>query len=196
MTACGFIKHPKALVDQGADIGARTRVWAFAHVMSGAQVGSDCNICDYAFVESGVRLGNQVTVKNGVQIYRGVEVADDVFLGPGCVFTNHRIPRAFIKSPEEAWLQKTWIQRGATIGAGAVIICGNTIGRYAFVAAGAVVTRDVPDHALVKGTPARFHAWVCQCGEKLAFENDEAVCVCSLAYRKDAGNGRVVLVEA
>ncbi len=183
MTKKQFFAHPQALVGENAVIGDGTRIWAFAHILDDASIGERCNICNYAFVESGVTIGNNVTVKNGVQIYRGVTIEDDAFLGPNCVFTNHFVPRSFIKQPEENWLRTTLIKKGATIGAGAVIVCGNTIGRYAFVAAGSVVTKDVQQYAMVKGVPARFHSWICACGEKLTLENEKAKCAaCGLAY--------------
>lgn len=155
-----FYQHPKALVDEGAKIGNGTRVWAFAHVMSGASIGDDCNIGNYAFVESGAVLGNQVTVKNGVQIWEGIIAEDGVFFGPNCVFTNDYWPRSFLKRDKKEWLLETRIGTGATIGANAVIRPGVTIGCYAFIGAGSVVTKDVPDHALVYGSPARQHGWV------------------------------------
>lgn len=161
-----FFVHPKALVESD-DIGAHTRVWAFAHVMAGARIGVDCNIGDHAFVEAGVRLGDNVTVKNGVSIWQGVEVEDDVFLGPNCVFTNDPNPRAYIKKTG-ASLVSTRVRTRATIGANATIVCGITIGQYAFIGAGTVVIRDVPDFALVVGNPARQIGWMCVCATKLA----------------------------
>jgi UDP-2-acetamido-3-amino-2,3-dideoxy-glucuronate N-acetyltransferase len=182
--------HPKALVDKGARLGEGTRVWAFAHVMKGAVIGRECNICDYAFVESGAVLGNHVTVKNGVQVYEGVEAGDNVFLGPACVFTNDLFPRSGLKRPKESLFRKTILEKGASVGAGAIILCGRTIGEYAFVAAGALVTRDVPAHALVLGAPARFHSWICCCGRKLELEKGKAVCpVCGLEFRKTKTGG-------
>lgn len=157
--------HPAGLCES-SDVGPGTRVWAFAHVMAGAVVGPDCNICDHSFVEGGVTIGRNVTVKNGVLLFAGVTVEDDVFLGPNCVFTNDLRPRAFIKRPTAEFLP-TLIARGATIGAGAVIVCGHTVGQFAMVAAGAVVASDVPAHALVAGNPARRRVWICECGEKL-----------------------------
>ena len=148
------------------DIGPNTRVWAFAHVMKGARIGADCNIGDHAFVESGVRLGNNVTVKNGVSIWQGVEVEDDVFLGPNCVFTNDPNPRAYIKKTGDS-LVSTRVRTRATIGANATIVCGITIGQYAFIGAGTVVIRDVPDFAMVVGNPARQIGWMCVCATKL-----------------------------
>jgi UDP-2-acetamido-3-amino-2,3-dideoxy-glucuronate N-acetyltransferase len=160
-----FYVHPKALVESD-DIGDHTRVWAFAHVMKDARIGADCNIGDHAFVESGVRLGNNVTVKNGVSIWQGVEVEDDVFLGPNCVFTNDPNPRAYIKKTGDT-LVSTRVRTRATIGANATIVCGITIGQYAFIGAGTVVIRDVPDFAMMVGNPARQIGWMCVCATKL-----------------------------
>lgn len=160
-----FFVHPRALVESD-DIGANTRVWAFAHVMAGASIGKDCNIGDHAFVEAGVRLGNNVTVKNGVAVWGGVEVEDDVFLGPNCVFTNDPNPRAYIKKTGDS-LVSTRVRTRATIGANATIVCGITIGQYAFIGAGTVVIRDVPDFAMVVGNPARQIGWMCVCANKL-----------------------------
>ncbi|QNN52184.1 acyltransferase [Nocardioides mesophilus] len=157
--------HPRALCES-TEVGARTRVWAFAHVMEGAVVGEDCNVCDHAFIESGARVGDRVTVKNGVLVWDGVRVEDDVFLGPAVVFTNDLRPRAHLKRSGDA-LTPTLVRRGATLGANVTVVCGVTIGRHAFVAAGSVVTRDVPDFAFVAGNPARQRGWVCRCGERL-----------------------------
>jgi acetyltransferase-like isoleucine patch superfamily enzyme len=168
----GWSAHPTAIVE-GADIGARTRIWAFAHVMAGARIGARCTIGDHAFVEGGVVIGDDVTVKNGVLLWDGVTVRDGVFIGPAAVFTNDRSPR----SPRSAsshgrydsreWLAHTVVDTGASIGAGAVICPGVHIGAYAMVGAGAVVTADVPDHVVVYGNPARPAGWVCTCGERL-----------------------------
>lgn len=157
--------HPDGRCES-ADVGEGTRVWAFAHVLSGAKVGQDCNICDGAFVESGAVVGNGVTVKNQVMIFEGVTIEDEVFLGPGVIFTNDMHPRAFIKKHGDE-LQTTLVRRRATIGAGAVVVCGTTIGEYAFVGAGTVVARDVPAHAFVVGNPGRVIGWACTCGRRL-----------------------------
>ena len=171
-----YFAHPRALVEMGARIGAQTRIWAFAHVMAKAQIGANCNIGNYVFVENGVVLGNGITVKNGVQLWEGVHAEDNVFIGPGCVFTNHLTPRAFHKTPKQRWLGRTTLQRGCTVGASATILPGTTIGRYAFVGAGAVVVDDVPAFALVMGHPARFYEWRCLCARTLYFQKGRARC--------------------
>ncbi|MGH8513490.1 MAG: acyltransferase, partial [Gammaproteobacteria bacterium] len=151
---------------ESSDVGAGTRVWAFAHIMEGAIVGTDCNICDHAFIESGARIGDRVTVKNNVLVWDRVTVEDEVFLGPNAVFTNDLTPRvAFKKKPDE--FVPTLVRRGASIGANVTIVCGVTIGEQAMIGAGSVVTRDVPAHALVAGNPARRIGWVCTCGKTL-----------------------------
>jgi len=160
-----YFAHPQALVES-SEIGPNTFIWAFAHVMEGARVGANCKIGDHAFIESGVVLGNNVTVKNGVAIWDRVTVEDNVFLGPNCVFTNDMNPRAYIKKTG-AGLTPTLIRANATVGANATIVCGVTIGRYAFIGAGTVVIRNVPDFALLVGNPARLIGWMCVCAEKL-----------------------------
>lgn len=179
--------HPAALVDEGAAIGPRTRVWAFAHVLPGAVIGADGNICDHTFIEGKVVLGDRVTVKCGVYLWDGVTAEDDVFIGPSAVFTNDLRPRS--KRYPGAFAE-TRLCRGASVGAGAVILPGLTIGAFAMVGAGAVVTRSVPAHALVVGNPARQAGWVCRCGERLAFTAEaRATCACGLAFTRDAGAG-------
>ncbi len=160
-----FYAHPQALVESD-DIGRNTRVWAFAHVMKGARVGADCNLCDHTFIETGAVLGNNVTVKNGVSVWDGVRIKDDVFIGPNCTFTNDPNPRAYIKKGPEG-LVSTHIAKGVTIGANATIRCGIDIGRYAFIGAGAVVIRAVPELALVVGNPATQMGWMCVCAHRL-----------------------------
>jgi acetyltransferase-like isoleucine patch superfamily enzyme len=157
--------HPQGLCES-ADVGEGTRVWAFAHVLAGAKIGRDCNICDGAFVESEVVLGDNVTVKNNVLLFNGVTCENDVFLGPNVVFTNDMRPRAHHKLGSESLLS-TRVCEGATLGAGVVVVCGTTIGRNAFVGAGAVITRDVPAHAFMAGNPAVQKGWVCRCGARL-----------------------------
>lgn len=178
--------HPYAIVDDGAAVGAGSRVWAGTHVMSGARVGRRCNIGENCFIEGGVTVGDGVTVKNNVALYSGAEIGDDVFLGPSCVFTNVINPRSFISRKSE--FKKTVVKRGASVGANATIICGHTVGRYAFIGAGAVVSKNVPDYALVYGCPAEVRGWVCRCGGKLSFRDGRAVCPeCVERYRLEDG---------
>jgi len=159
--------HPAALCESD-DVGPRTRVWAFAHVLAGARIGADGNIGGHAFVEGGVVVGDRVTIKNGVLLFSGVTVEDEVFLGPGAVFTNDATPRAAHRKGPAGW-RATVVRRGATVGANATVLSGLTIGCWAMVGAGAVVTGDVPAHAVVVGNPARQTGWACRCGRTLAF---------------------------
>jgi acetyltransferase-like isoleucine patch superfamily enzyme len=174
----GVFVHPLALCESD-DVGPGTRVWAFSHVLNGAVIGSDCNVCDHAYVEYGVRVGDRVTIKNGVQLFEGVVVEDDVFLGPNCIFTNDLAPRARVKKASDQ-LSPTLVRRGATIGANATIVCGIVVGESSLVGAGAVVTKDVPAFALVAGNPARRMGWICECGERL---DDSLSCTCCRTYR-------------
>jgi serine acetyltransferase len=172
--------HRLALVES-ATIGKETRVWAYAHVMKGARVGARCNLGEGVFVESGVVIGDDVTVKNGVALYDGVTVDDEAFVGPQAVFTNDLRPRSGrFKRPPSAFAP-TRIGRGATIGANATVVCGHDVGAYAMVAAGAVVTKDVPPYALVAGVPARQIGFVCACGETLPAK---LRCSCGRRYRR------------
>ena len=182
-----YFKHPAAIVEPGAVIGCKTRIWAFAHVLSGAQIGSNCNICDHTFIERDVVLGNRVTVKCGVYLWDGLMIEDDVHIGPSATFTNDLRPR----SQNPAWkLLRTTLKHGCSIGANATILPGLSIGAYAMVAAGAVVTRDVPAYALVKGNPARLNDWVCKCGNKLDFALDTiARCECGCSYTHNKSQG-------
>lgn len=176
----GGIRHPQALVESDR-IGDGTNVWAFAHVMKGAVIGRNCNIGDHAFVESGVVIGNEVTIKNGVAVWQHVTIEDRVFLGPNCSLTNDNRPRS-----KRDWTPvATTIREGATIGANATIVCGCHVGRYAFVGAGAVVTKPVPDYAVVHGNPARVRGFVCECCQPLAGGGRILVCkACGLRYVK------------
>ncbi len=180
--------HPSAIVE-AREIGPGTRIWAFAHVMDGVTVGSNCNIGSHSFLEAGAVVGDNVTIKNGNMIWEGVTLEDGVFVGPQVQFTNDRhprsprLPQARWRYRDHGWLLPTLIQQGASLGANSVILPGVTVGEFAMVAAGAVVTRDVPPYALVVGSPARVRGWVCQCGQSLSFEQEEALCrECNLGY--------------
>ena len=176
-----YFVHSSSFVDDGVEIGKATKVWHFCHLMTGSKIGANCNIGQNVVVSPGVILGDGVKVQNNVSIYTGVECEDGVFLGPSMVFTNVINPRAFIEKKAE--YKTTLMRRGATIGANATVICGNTIGRYAMVGAGSVVSSDIPDYALFYGNPAHLRGWVCQCGEKLTFENYQGACKsCKLRY--------------
>lgn len=174
--------HPHALIDENVSIGAGTRVWAFAHIAGGAVIGEDCNICDHTFIEGKVRIGNRVTLKCGVYLWDGLIIDDDVFIGPAAVFTNDIRPRSR-QVPQQ--YPVTRLLRGCSVGAGAVILPGLTIGRWAMIGGGSVVTRDVPDFALVAGNPARFREWVCRCGLRLDFADEPRIlCRCGGAYHR------------
>jgi UDP-2-acetamido-3-amino-2,3-dideoxy-glucuronate N-acetyltransferase len=169
-----FFVHPSSVIDEGVGIGRGTRIWHFCHVMPGARIGEGCNIGQNVFIDADVTIGNRCKIQNHVSVYKGVTLEDDVFCGPSAVFTNVFNPRAHIRRMDEA--RPTLVRRGATLGANCTVVCGVTIGSYAFIGAGAVVTGDVPDHALVYGNPARVRAWVCQCGEKLDGDMTCGVC--------------------
>ena len=178
-----YFVHQSSFVDEGVEIGAGTKIWHFSHIMPGAKIGERCNIGQNVHIASDVTLGNNVKIQNNVSVYMGVTVEDDVFLGPSMVFTNVINPRSHISRRNE--YKTTLVRRGASIGANATIVCGITLGQYCFVGAGAVVTRDVPDYALVYGSPAHVRGWMCQCGERLEFEDNAAVCnACGDKYRK------------
>lgn len=182
--------HPAALV-QATDIGFGTRIWAFTHILKGAKIGANCNIGGHCYIEGSVRVGDGVTVKNGVSLWDGVTLEDGVFVGPSVVFTNDRRPRS-PRNSEVAhryettdWLLETVVGRGATLGAGAIVLPGVTIGEFAFVGAGALVTADVPAHGLVRGSPARLVEWVCRCGAELDFDGASTRCSeCGLGFRR------------
>jgi len=179
-----YFIHPTAFIDEPAVIGPKTQIWHFSHVMSGARIGERCIIGQNVFIGPRVVLGNNIKIQNNVSVYEGVILEDDVFCGPSMVFTNVFNPRSFISRKKE--FRQTLVKRGATIGANATIVCGHTIGRYALIGAGSVVTREVPDYALVYGNPARVEGWVCQCAVSIAFRSGKATCsACGKHYRKD-----------
>jgi UDP-2-acetamido-3-amino-2,3-dideoxy-glucuronate N-acetyltransferase len=170
-----FYAHPSAVVDEGAVIGADTKIWHFSHIMAGAVIGSQCIIGQNVFVSDGAKLGNNVKVQNNVSIYSGVTCEDDVFIGPSVVFTNVINPRSFVSRKNE--YKETRVSTGATIGANATIICGNKIGEFSFIAAASVVTKDVLPYSIVKGNPARAAGWISEYGNVLHFDNDMiAIC--------------------
>ncbi len=169
-----YTVHPTAVIDEGCLIGDGTRIWHFTHVMSGAVIGERCNLGQNVVVSPGVKLGNNVKVQNNVSIYEGVICEDDVFLGPSMVFTNVINPRSAIVRKHE--YQPTFVRKGASIGANATIVCGNEIGEYAMIGAGAVITKPVLPYALVVGNPARQIGWISEAGHRLVFKNNIAQC--------------------
>lgn len=160
-----FFVHESSYVDDGALIGDGTRVWHFCHIMAGTRIGTNCNIGQNVVIGPDVVIGNQCKIQNNVSVYKGVTLEDGVFCGPSMVFTNIYNPRAEIRKMDQ--VRPTLVKHGATLGANCTIVCGITIGKYAFIGAGAVVNKDVLDHALVVGNPARQIGWVCLCGERL-----------------------------
>ena len=182
-----YFAHETAVIDNGAVIGDDTKIWHFCHIMSGSEIGSDCNIGQNVVISPEVKLGNNVKVQNNVSIYTGVICEDDVFLGPSMVFTNVNNPRSAVIRRSQ--YLRTNVGKGATIGANATIICGNNIGEYAFVGAGAVVTKDIPPYALVVGNPSRQIGWMSEYGHRLKFDaNEIAVCPESKQEYKLTGN--------
>ena len=180
-----FFVHQSSFVDDGCEIGAGTKIWHFSHVMTGATIGRGCNIGQNVVISPGVVVGNNVKIQNNVSVYTGVILEDDVFCGPSMVFTNVVNPRSHVSRKDE--YRQTLVRRGASLGANSTVVCGHTVGRYAFVGAGAVVTRDVPDHALVVGNPGRVVGWMCQCGVKLSSgvrpPADTVCAACGTRYR-------------
>jgi len=171
-----YYVHPSSYVDDGVEIGEGTKVWHFSHIQTGSRIGEGCSIGQSVNIANNVRIGNYVKIQNNVSVYEGVELEDYVFCGPSMVFTNVMNPRSEFPQRGSEFYNKTLVKRSASIGANATIVCGNTIGRSAFIGAGSVVTRDVPDYAMVYGNPAKIRGWVCACGVKLSFEGEAAIC--------------------
>lgn len=176
-----FYVHPSSIIECNVTIGEGTKIWLFNHVMSGAMIGENCNIGQNVYIGKNVKIGNGVKIQNNVSVYEEVVLEDDVFCGPSCVFTNVINPRSFIERKSE--FKKTIVRRGASIGANATILCGIEIGKYAFIAAGAVVTKSVPDYALIVGVPGLRTGWMCKCGVKLNLKIGVGTCgACGADY--------------
>lgn len=194
MTPPPYFVHESSYVDEGCSIGDGSKIWHFSHVMSGAVIGRNCNIGQNVVVSPGVVIGDNVKIQNNVSVYTGVVLEDDVFCGPSMVFTNVVNPRSHVSRKDE--YRRTLVKRGATLGANCTIVCGHDVGQYAFVGAGAVVTRDVPDFGLVLGNPARLVGWTCRCGVRLAggkLVDGPLTCTsCGTAYTANAGGLRLL----
>ena len=187
-----YFIHESSYVDNNVKIGKGTKVWHFSHIMEGSEIGEKCNIGQNVVISPRVKLGNGVKVQNNVSVYTGVTCEDGVFLGPSCVFTNVINPRSFIERKSE--YKDTLIKQGASIGANVTIVCGNNIGKYALIGAGAVVIRDVPDYALVVGNPGKIIGSICRCGNRIEFHENKAVCsACGEKFTKNKDG--VVLQE-
>jgi UDP-2-acetamido-3-amino-2,3-dideoxy-glucuronate N-acetyltransferase len=185
-----YFVHESSYIDEPCEIGEGTKIWHFSHVMSGSKIGSRCNIGQNVVISPQVRIGDNVKIQNNVSVYTGVVLEDDVFCGPSMVFTNVTNPRSHVSRKDEYRI--TLVKRGASIGANATVVCGHTIGAYAFIGAGAVVTHDVPDYAMIVGNPGRVVGWMCQCGVKLELSRDAALnetatcAACGIAYIKNS----------
>jgi len=194
MEAKNSYVHPSSYVDEPCSIGAGTKIWHFSHVMSNCRIGERCNIGQNVVISPEVVIGDNVKIQNNVSVYTGVILEDDVFCGPSMVFTNVTNPRSHVARKNE--YKRTLVRQGASLGANATVVCGVTIGRYAFVGAGSVVTRDVPDYALVYGNPARVRGWMCACGIGIEFTNEagSAVARCSACGTRYLKNDMQVTV--
>lgn len=181
-----YFAHESSYVDDPCEIGAGTKIWHFSHVMAHSKIGERCSIGQNVVIAPHVTIGNNVKIQNNVSVYEGVVLEDDVFCGPSMVFTNVTTPRSGTPRNTSADYAPTVVKRGASIGANATIVCGHTLGEFAFVGAGSVVTRDVPAYAMVYGNPARVQGYACECGARLAFHDDRASCEnCARAYSKE-----------
>lgn len=185
----GYFVHESAIVDDNVKIGNGTKIWHFSHIMGNTEIGENCNIGQNAVVGPDVKMGSRCKVQNNISIYKGVELEDDVFCGPSMVFTNVLNPRAFIERKHE--FRKTLVKKGATLGANSTIVCGHTIGSYSMIGAGAVITKDVPDYALMAGVPAKRIGWVCRCGvilRKFDGKGNTECPECKAKYREEGGS--------
>lgn len=183
-----YFAHETATIDDGAIIGDGTKVWHYSHVASGAKIGKDCKLGQNVYIAPGVIVGNNVKIQNNVSLYEGAVLEDDVFCGPSCVFTNIINPRSANPRNSPEFFKRTVVRKGSSIGANATIVCGVTLGANSFIGAGAVVTRDVPDHGLVYGNPARLKGWMCWCGEKITVKGKAATCsACGRVHSEEKG---------
>jgi UDP-2-acetamido-3-amino-2,3-dideoxy-glucuronate N-acetyltransferase len=195
-TDISYFAHESSYIDHPCVIGAGTKIWHFSHIMRDCTIGEDCNIGQNVVVSPGCRIGSNVKIQNNVSVYTGVILEDDVFCGPSVVFTNVINPRSHVRRHSE--YRQTIVKRGASIGANATIVCGHTLGRYCFIGAGTVVTRDVPDYVMLVGNPGRLRGWVCECGIKLPFEpaaegSADASCpACAKSYRRIGATIRLI----
>jgi UDP-2-acetamido-3-amino-2,3-dideoxy-glucuronate N-acetyltransferase len=185
-----YFVHESSYVDEPCEIGEGTKIWHFSHIMKNSKIGRNCNIGQNVVISPDVTLGDNVKLQNNVSVYTGVELEDDVFCGPSMVFTNVVNPRSHVSRKDE--YRKTLVKKGASIGANATVVCGHTIGRFAFIGAGAVVTKDIPDYALIVGNPGRIAGWMCECGIKLdlsrdAGEQNSTCSACGKSYVKKDG---------
>ncbi len=190
--AATYFVHESAYVDQPAEIGRGTKIWHFSHVMAGSTIGDECTIGQNVMIGPRVRIGNRVKIQNNVSVYEGVDIEDEVFCGPSMVFTNVVTPRSGTPRNRPEDFARTVVHRGATLGANCTIVCGHTIGEYAFVGAGSVVTTNVPPYALVYGNPARIRGYACQCGLRLTIAQDAAACPCGRSFAFEQGALRLV----
>jgi UDP-2-acetamido-3-amino-2,3-dideoxy-glucuronate N-acetyltransferase len=186
-----YFADPTAIIESGCEIGSGSKIWHFSHVMAGSRVGCNCNLGQNVVISPSVKIGDRVKIQNNVSVYTGVELENDVFCGPSMVFTNVINPRSHVERKHE--YRRTLVKQGASIGANATIVCGVTLGRYCFVAAGAVVTHDVPDYGLVMGVPATLAGWVCVCGVRLSGAGEVTCSDCGRDYLIDADCCREVI---
>jgi len=188
-----YFVHPSSVVDQPCSIGSGTKIWHFCHVMEDVRIGTNCSLGQNVFVAQGVIIGSNVKIQNNVSIYNGVELEDNVFCGPSCVFTNVKNPRSEIVRRHE--YLRTLVRRGVSIGANATLMCGITIGQYAFIGAGAVVLKDVPDFALIVGNPGHSIGWMCVCGHRLRSNEEENRLACSQCEQTYSREGDKVALD-
>ena len=179
-----YFIHESSFVDKNVQIGDGTKIWHFSHILSNVNIGKNCIIGQNVCIGPNVNIGSNVKIQNNVSVYQGVTLEDDVFCGPSMVFTNVNIPRSAHPKKRDEYL-KTLVKKGSTIGANSTIVCGITLGKYCFVGAGSVVTRDIPDHAMVYGVPSEIHGWICECGNKIVLDKKESICnKCGKTFKK------------